>query len=263
MKMSRTNPAQMDEIVFEKRNKAYGAYFLRKIYIRHLIRALLLSVSILIAGLVYPVVSGYYAKFGKQIRNDDGTVFMPIPEPPAEAPPDLPEPPPPPNSEILKQIAFVAPEVVEGEVIDDDNFFNQEELFNSSSNNPVDINLEEPIVKKTEVIEIKEDEPPVIFVEEMPSFPGGDEERQRFLYDNIIYPPSAAETGIEGRVYVQFVVDTKGNITDVKVLRGIGGGCDEEALRIVKMMPPWHPGKQNSKTVRVLYNMSIIFRLKS
>lgn len=263
MKTQKTNPAQMDEIVFEERNKAYGAYFLRKIYNRHLTRALLLSVSILITGLAYPVISGYYVKTGNYIRNDDGTIFMPIPEPPAEVPPDVPAPPPPPISEIQKRVAFVAPEVVKGEVIDIADLFNQEDLFRTSIYHPVDVSQDEPAEKKAEVIEIKEDEPPVVFVEEMPSFPGGDEERQRFLYDNIVYPALAAETGIQGPVYLQFVVDTKGNITDVKVLRGIGGGCDEEALRVVKMMPQWHPGKQNSKTVRVLYNMSITFKLKS
>jgi protein TonB len=63
-------------------------------------------------------------------------------------------------------------------------------------------------------------------------------------------------------VYVSFVVDSKGNVTDVKILRGIGGGCDEEALRVVKMMPKWHPGKQNGKNVRVLFNMPIYFKLQ-
>jgi len=60
---------------------------------------------------------------------------------------------------------------------------------------------------------------------------------------------------------ISFVVDSKGNVTDVKVLRGIGGGCDEEAIRVVKAMPQWHPGKQNGKNVRVLYNMPIYFKL--
>jgi protein TonB len=100
-------------------------------------------------------------------------------------------------------------------------------------------------------------------VEIMPSFPGGDEERQKFLYDHIVYPQGAAENGIEGTVYIQFIVDTKGNITDVKILRGIGQGCDEEVLRVVKMMPQWNPGRQNGRNVRVLYNMAISFKLNS
>jgi TonB family protein len=99
-------------------------------------------------------------------------------------------------------------------------------------------------------------------VEEMPSFPGGEAERNKFLAQNIVYPPLAAENGIQGTVYVQFVVDIKGNIKDAKVLRGIGGGCDEEALRVVKMMPKWKPGRQNNKVVNVLYNMSVSFLLQ-
>jgi len=99
-------------------------------------------------------------------------------------------------------------------------------------------------------------------VEEMPSFPGGEAERNKFLADNIVYPQQATENGIQGTVYVSFVVDSKGNVTDVKVLRGIGGGCDEEAVRVVKMMPQWHPGKQNGKNVRVLFNMPIYFKLQ-
>jgi protein TonB len=92
--------------------------------------------------------------------------------------------------------------------------------------------------------------------------PGGEDARNKFLAENIKYPQQASENGIQGTVYVSFVVDSKGNVTDVKVLRGIGGGCDEEAIRVVRSMPQWHPGKQNGKQVRVLFNMPIYFRLQ-
>jgi len=114
-----------------------------------------------------------------------------------------------------------------------------------------------------EVAEVQEESKPVYtIVEEMPQYPGGEAERNKFLAVNIVYPQQATENGIQGTVYVSFVVDSKGNITDVKVLRGIGGGCDEEALRVVKMMPHWSPGKQNGKPVRVLFNMPIYFKLQ-
>ncbi|NTW23768.1 MAG: energy transducer TonB, partial [Lentimicrobium sp.] len=79
-------------------------------------------------------------------------------------------------------------------------------------------------------------------VEESPSFPGGDEARIRFLTDNIKYPQIARESSIQGTVYVTFVVEKNGNVTDVRILRGIGGGCDEEAVRVIKAMPKWNPG---------------------
>ncbi|GAB1405059.1 energy transducer TonB [Lentimicrobium sp.] len=98
-------------------------------------------------------------------------------------------------------------------------------------------------------------------VEDQPSFPGGDEARIRFLQENIKYPQMARESGIQGTVYVTFVVERNGSVTDVRVMRGIGGGCDEEAVRVIKAMPKWIPGKQRGKPVRVQFNMPIKFTL--
>ncbi|HLO89841.1 MAG: energy transducer TonB [Chloroflexota bacterium] len=98
-------------------------------------------------------------------------------------------------------------------------------------------------------------------VEESPAFPGGDAARIQFLQQNIVYPQMARESGIQGTVYVTFVVERNGAVTDVRVLRGIGGGCDEEAVRVIKAMPKWNPGKQRGKPVRVQFNMPIKFTL--
>lgn len=98
-------------------------------------------------------------------------------------------------------------------------------------------------------------------VETAPAFPGGDGARMKFLQDNIKYPQMARESGIQGTVYVTFVVERNGSVTDVKILRGIGGGCDEEAVRVVQNMPKWEPGKQRGKPVRVQFNMPIKFTL--
>ena len=129
-------------------------------------------------------------------------------------------------------------------------------------NIPLDIKAEPTIDKPVDVIEDPEKAPPVLIVEEMPVFPGGDMERLRYLAANIQYPIQATENGIQGTVYFQFIVDSKGNITDVKILRGIGGGCDEEALRVINMMPQWKPGRQNGRTVRVIYNMPVVFKIQ-
>jgi len=98
-------------------------------------------------------------------------------------------------------------------------------------------------------------------VEDMPTFPGGDKARNRFLAENIIYPEKATRYGIQGTVYISFIVNREGSVTDVKLLRGIGSGCDEEAVRVVKLLPKWNPGKQGGKTVNVLFNMPIYFKL--
>ena len=98
-------------------------------------------------------------------------------------------------------------------------------------------------------------------VQTPPSFSGGEAARRRFLGENIKYPQMAKEIGIQGTVYVTFVVEPDGSITNIKITRGIGGGCDEEALRVTKLMPRWIPGKQRGKPVRVQFNMPIKFTL--
>jgi protein TonB len=252
----------MDEIVFERRNKTYGAYILRKLYNKHMNRALILAVIILLAGLAYPLASSYYAqKRAKYIEKEASAEFMDMDKPKEEAPPP-PPPPPPPPAELQQKVKFVAPVVTTEEVVEDADIFNQDELAQTGN---VAVEVQEEVAEvetKEEVIEVEEAKPVFTIVEEMPSFPGGEAERNKFLAQNIVYPQQATENGIQGTVYVSFVVDSKGNVTDVKVLRGIGGGCDEEALRVVKMMPQWHPGKQNGKNVRVLFNMPIYFKLQ-
>jgi periplasmic protein TonB len=263
MKTQETITAQMDEIIFENRNKLYGAYILRKMYNKHLYKALLLAVTILLAGLAYPVVSGY--NIHKILNPDwDGTVELsPPPVIPDEVVPP-PPPPPPPTTELQKKVAFVVPDVITGEVLGEIDPLNMDDFIKNSTNEPINLTLEPVVEKQKDIIEepIAQD---VTFMiaEEMPAYPGGESERQKFLTDNIQYPPQAAEIGLQGTIYLEFVVDSKGNITNVKILRGIGSGCDEEAVRVIKMMPQWHPGKQNGKPVRVLYHMAIGFQLRS
>jgi protein TonB len=95
----------------------------------------------------------------------------------------------------------------------------------------------------------------------MPVFQGGMEQLIKFLSANITYPAMAKQEGVQGRVFVNFVVEADGSVTNVKVLRGIGGGCDEEAVRVVNSMPNWTPGMQRGEAVRVSFNLPIRFTL--
>ncbi len=117
----------------------------------------------------------------------------------------------------------------------------------------VPVEVEEEEVVEQEIFQI---------VEEMPSFPGGEAKLMEYVAKNIKYPQIARETGIQGRVFVGFVVEPDGSISNVKLLRGIGGGCDEEAMRVIKSLPKWKPGKQRGKAVRVSYQIPVFFKLQ-
>ena len=99
-------------------------------------------------------------------------------------------------------------------------------------------------------------------VEEMPQYPGGEQAMMDFVSKNVVYPKEAQEKGISGRVFVSFIVEKDGSVSNVDVKRGIGGGCDDEAVRVIKAMPKWKPGKQDGKPVRVSYMMPITFKLQ-
>lgn len=98
-------------------------------------------------------------------------------------------------------------------------------------------------------------------VEQMPSFPGGDKARSEYISNNLKYPQTAIEKGVQGRVFVGFIVEPDGSISNVKVLRSLGSGCDEEAMRVIKSMPKWEPGKQSGQAVRVNYQIPVNFSL--
>ncbi len=246
------------EIVFENRNKDYGAYSLRKKNPRILLMAMLVGLFILSVAVSVPVIASYYNR--SHYASDNVSVTADILKLPTDEP--LPPPPPPPTDLVkVEQARFVAPQVVDEDV--ETNFGNQDEF--ASRNNPAP-NIEiEMIVSETPHEQTLEYTPPqdiFTIVEEQPSFPGGDEARIRFLSENIKYPESAKEISIQGRVYVTFVVETDGSISNITILRGIGGGCDEEAVRVVSMMPRWEPGRQRGKAVRVQFNLPIKFTLQ-
>lgn len=164
--------------------------------------------------------------------------------------PPPPPPPPPPQQTPPPQID----EIVE---VEDD-----EEI------EEVDLNIQEPD-EEIQLFDppVEEEEAPPEKVEILdvaqvsPEFPGGEEKLYEFLGDNLKYPPLARDANIEGRVFVQFVVWKDGSIRDVKILKGVGSGCDEEAKRVVNLMPKWNPGEQMGKKVAVRYMLPINFTL--
>ncbi len=130
------------------------------------------------------------------------------------------------------------------------------------------INMEEPPPPPPpppgEEVEVVESPEETIFsiVEESPEYPGGQQAMNMFISKNVVYPSVAVDAGIQGKVYVGFVVEKDGSIGEVKVVKGIGGGCDKEAIRVVRSMPKWKPGTQRGKPVRVRYILPIHFNLR-
>ncbi len=110
--------------------------------------------------------------------------------------------------------------------------------------------------------DVPEEAPVPYVVEEMPEFPGGETALFQFIQKNMRYPTQAKDAGIEGVVYLNFVVNEAGRITDINILKGIGGGCDEEAIRVLQNMPLWKPGMQGGRNVKVQFNMPLRFRLQ-
>ncbi|NEN25143.1 energy transducer TonB [Cryomorpha ignava] len=156
-----------------------------------------------------------------------------------------PPPPPPPAPTTVIEIVEDEKEIEEELVIED-----------------MEVDEDTEIEFIEEATEEVAEEQIFTIVEEMPSFPGGEPAMMKYLANNIKYPAIAKDANIQGTVYVTFVVNEKGEVKDVKVLRSIGGGTDEEAIRVVQSMPKWKPGKQRGKAVKVQYNLPIRFTLR-
>ena len=153
--------------------------------------------------------------------------------------------------EVPKQTTQI--QVVEDDVEVEDVEINAEVDQNEQLEEYVPVEIEEEEVVEQEIFTIEE---------EMPEFPGGMTKLADYLAKNIKYPQMARESGIQGRVFVQFVVEPDGSVSNVAVMRSLGGGCDEEAMRVVKSMPKWKAGKQRGKPVRVSYILPVNFKLQ-
>lgn len=159
-------------------------------------------------------------------------------------------PPPPPPPKVIEVLT----------IIDDDIQLDDDFEFQSSEADHTTIIDAIPVIKKEETKD--EDAEIFVIVEDMPEFPGGEVALRRWIANNIKYPVIAAENGIQGRVYVQFVVDRDGGISNAKIARGVDPSLDQEALRVVNSLPKWKPGMQRGKPVRVSYTVPINFQLQ-
>ncbi|MBS1647028.1 MAG: energy transducer TonB [Bacteroidetes bacterium] len=255
-----------NDLVFEGRNQAYGAYPIRKEYNKRItfIVCGLLVLSIALSGLKYLLDNKKDDALDKDVKLDVTQIDL---TPPAEKnePPPPPPPPPPPVAETIK---FVPP-VIKEDAHEDEPPPPQEKVAETNVGTTTQAGSGEDVVVpgdgdgKAGPVEEKA---PEIFtvVEQMPEFPGGPAEMMKYIQKNIHYPEVAKEAGIQGRCFVKFVVESDGSISNVEVLKGVTGGadCDKEAMRVVKSMPKWSAGKQNGRSVRVWFNLPIVFRLQ-
>lgn len=251
-----------NEIVFDGRNKEYGAYLLRKLYNKRVNIAFVIAAAGIAFFVSLPLIL--------QIMGDNKTeavhqqeVEVTLTEPPPVDPAEPPPPPPPPPPPVVQTIKFTPPVVVD-KPVEEEQPPPQEKLSETN----VGVTTQEGDPNATElppepVVADPNEGKVFTIVEEMPQFPGGGEAALiKYLQSNIKYPAMARENGIEGIVYVTFVVDRDGKVKDAKILRGKGAGLDEEALRVVRSMPDWKPGKQNGRSVAVQYNLPVNFKLQ-
>ena len=256
MNTTRNFEENLTEMVFENKNKAYGAYAIRKAYNDNVTFSLILSSAFfgLLALLAVSFTNRTVEIPGPDVN---GAVLLPYGPEIVVPKPDKPIITPP------KQKLIETPQSVSGvkEVSDDlqksDGKINDNQNFSNNPNplgaidSAADPGPKEPIVpeKKKE---------PLKFVDKMPFM----KNMAQFIVDNLKYPTIAKENGTEGTVFVTFVVETDGSITDIKLLQGIGDGCEQEAQRVVGIMPLWEPGTLKEIPQRVQCNLPIRFRLK-
>lgn len=205
-----------------------------------------------VAILAVVFVSFEWSDRNKEVCTDTGIAqiefeeeIIPITE--QEEPKQAPPPPEAPKVEDVLQIVENDADVEESTIEASD----ETEKAVEVKYTPVEVEEEEP-----------EEEEIFVVVEEMPSFPGGMKALMQYLGKNIKYPTISQENGVQGRVVLQFVVNKDGSIVDIKVARGVDPYLDKEAIRVVKSMPKWKPGKQRGKSVRVRYTLPVLFKLQ-
>jgi protein TonB len=270
MNINALNKADYLDILFDNRNKAYGGYQLRRTYGQRVGKAMLLLYGTLAALACYAMVPGKQTdalEEKKPFQTVCSFTEVKLPPPQVPAPPQQPAPPakqtPSPNTATL-----TAPVIVNKDIRDDDYMTRQTDMTNAVAGSTTNSTSNEGIATITTtgdgnniVVTVTDSKPqlPPAYVEVMPEFNGN---IAAWLAANISYPQAARDAGMEGRVVLQFVVNEDGSISDAMVLRGIGGGCDDEALRVVQQMPKWKAGRQNGKTVKVLFRIPVVFTLQ-
>ncbi len=271
--------ADMLDLIFDGRNKSYGAYDMRKRYPKAVGKALLVGVFLALAILGYSVLKDRFADF----LADDTEVVVDLadlaPPPPMDEtkppPPPPPEAPPPPERASVQYVPPVIKEVVAKEVElatvedlkeKDPGVKTVEGDPNAKVNINTDADINPGLIEATEkkvVVDIPDENKVFTVVEQQPEFPGGQGAMYKWIGENLKYPSEARSNGLQGKVIMQFTVEKDGSISSVKIIRdGVGGGSGDEAARVVKKMPRWKPGRQNGKSVRVQYTLPVTFKLE-
>ncbi|GHT01330.1 cell envelope biogenesis protein TonB [Bacteroidia bacterium] len=258
------------DLVFEGKNKQYGAYVLREESSNRHLKSLII-VAIVGSALIFlpNVIKNALPKAPDVIQTDEVTMVEINQEIPEEDQIKQAEPVPPPP--LLKETVQFTPPVIKRDEEVQNEVITQTEL----TDNKADISVATVEGSKDGGVDIadlqdhkvvvQEEKKPEIFshVEVPPSFPGGDKEMMKWLQDNISYPVIAQEQGIQGRVILRFVVGPDGSVGQVEVQRSLDPSCDKEAQRVVKKMPKWIPGKQNGNAVYVYYTLPVLFKLQN
>lgn len=248
-----------DDIVFESRNKEYGAYKLRKKYSRNVLISLLIATIIMSTAIITPYLNAKAAENRAKRAERQVEIKMENLDQPNEtvAPPP---PPPPPPAEAAQQAKYVPPVVVDS-VKPEENV-----QLMTADEAQIEVKDQEVVEVVAEVKEeVQEEDPeatPFVVVEEMPMFPGGDAELLKYIAEHTQYPEIAKENNIQGRVIVRFCVTSKGGVNQVSILKGVDPELDKEAIRVVNSLPAFKPGKQGGKPVPVWYMVPITFTLK-
>ena len=265
------------ELVFENKNKNYGAYQLRKETGKRNVKAM-----VIVFSTIAIVIALFYAKIAienampKKVAIETDVELSKLAQK-KEAKVERKEPVKVEQEQkviekVKSSVKFTAPEIKKDEdVKPEDEIKSQDDLAKTNTAiGSFDVKGNDEaageVLKAKEVIadeKPKEEETKVFdVVEQMPQFPGGNAALFEYLSKHIKYPVIAEENGIQGRVIVTFVVERDGSITDVKVVKSVDPSLDKEAQRVVKGMPRWIPGKQNGSAVRVKYTVPVTFRLQ-
>ncbi len=247
------------DIVFEGKNKAYGAYDLRKSNTKTTFRALIIGAVLFSVLVAAPLIMSLLPdSSGDDDSIDTKIVTMKLPPKKEEPKKDLPPPPPPPPK--VDQVKFVKPVVAKAEEVTEEppkiTEIKDKKLGNETIKGDPDAELTVEPVGNGPAAVVEEDN--TVYntagIEVKPDFPGGIEKFYKFVGNNYQTPE---EDGLKGKVFVSFVVEKDGSLTDIKVIRDIGYGTGKEAIRVLNKCPRWTPGEQNGKKVRVLYSLPI------
>lgn len=245
-----------------------GAEYRRNGALKTSSNAFLISSLIVVSTFIYPIITAYLSK---DKNTDKISTVAPkvINYSQLSAPPpiDLDKPDPqlfqaPPK---VKQVKFVQPVAKKDEEVDEEEYMPTMEELNDVEIGATNIDgVDSVIVDINSQVEVAEEivEQAFAFAEVMPSFQGGDAALMRYLGENLKYPKIAKEANVEGVVFIQFVVEPDGTITNVNVVRGVFDALDQEAVRVIENMPTWKAGMQNGRKVRVIYTIPIRFDLQ-